>query len=741
MNFLISFFIFIFIFLNLVLSNAVFAIDRADFSLSALQKVQEDISTVSPHQDAPLAKDYPIYPSRLKIFMPSFETKELGLSDFEFTYYPNKQQAKVYETLITHINTLIEKQDPALKINHYFFKANMLHALSNVDTAREDNHSAALAKNAYIDALSSFPNASESLLATYHLCVLLVKLGEFREVVVLANRQEELWLPVKEWSSAFRSVLMEAYILRKRFIRAEDFFWVVSSKINEEDLTADFALRYGDSLYWQQQYKKAIEWYKHIENFLNSPESSIAAYSKLYYAESLFQTGDTEAALKIFNEIITEPFHDSVKEYIQYHIYQSELKNSDQLAIYEEKFRNFIPKAPSRNLEKAIAVQWTRLVLKLDQEHFYSDAIEKMERIITREGSPNYKEEALFLQSLVRWKSNQKDMAHEAWKKLSTNHQFRDTKDGLVFEMCEHIVNLLLKESESYKENNQYNDFLVLLDSLKPVIEKSPSTENKIRLLIAAANSFTEIGMTNAASRLLQRIVFEYDLPQELKVEVLLELGRNYALLGEFDLLTQVLSYVRDIPVQERSQKLYLLNQAALALSQANYLQCSQSFEHLLKIKLSVYELYKYALQGASCARYGGALDQADRFLSLLPTDTSIWEETAPESSPSATNPLLEKLQKRAYFEKLSIQVAKKQGSESLAEYEKIKAKIKMEDVPLDTIFQLLRAYQESGQNDQAMELWKNYSDKAQEDWSTILNPEYPQLLNFFGDLELIPRS
>ncbi|MBF0492331.1 MAG: hypothetical protein HQM15_06075 [Deltaproteobacteria bacterium] len=741
MNFFISFFVFIVFLSNLSLPNKAWGAERADFSLIPILKGQEEISSVSPNQDAPLAKDYPLYPARLKIFMPSYDWKELGLVEFDFTYYPNKQQAKVYENLIERINSLIEKHDPSLKINHYFFKANLLHALSNMESGREDSPLALEARNAYIDALSNFPESSESLLGTYHLCVLLIKLKEYREATLLVNRQEEKWTPIKEWSVAFRTVLMESYFLRKRFIRAEDFFWVVSSKINEEDLTADFALRYGDCLFMQQQFSKAVEWYKHAERFLDSKESSIVPYSKLYYAEALFQIGESEQALKIFKEIQEAPFHQSVKDYIEYHILQMELKNTGQLALYEDKFRDFHPVAPSSNLEKALAVQSARLVLKLGLEKYYPDSIEKMEKILTKEGSENYREEALFLQSLLRWKSNQKEVVYETWKNLAHSHSFQDAKDKLVSEMSEQIVNLLLKESEGYRENGEYTRLLSLLDSLEPIVEIAPATENKIKLLLAAANAYTEIEMITSSSRLLQRMLFEYDLSPDLKVELALELGRNYALLGEFDLLAQILSYVHDIPSQERSQKLYLLNQAALALSEGNYLQCSQSFDHLLKIKLSAYELYKYAIQGTSCARYAGSLAQAERFLSLLPTDPSIWDETTPETNPTSVSRLLEALQKRAYFEKLSLQVDQNHSAETLAEYEKLKPKIRLEDIPLDTIFQLLRAYQKNGQNDQAMELWKNYSDKTQGDWAKILNPEYPQLLNFFGDLELIPRA
>ncbi len=666
--------------------------------------LENALLVLSPTHESYLMDIFPIVPATLPVFIPE---RDLNASLKELDSLPPSSDQGQGEKL--------------------YLKADLMFGLNQNKVSEQTMQ----AIKAYTKAISLFPDSPQAIAASYHLALLYLKTENYHSALMLAHRQEARWIEKKEWASAFRSVALEAYFLRKRYARAEDYLWELAGRMNRDELTPHLSLRYGDSVFWQGKYQEAADWYEKMSAQMDETQTQAGFVSRLYYAEALFRLEKYSEAKQHY-EIAQEKIEDeSVKTLIRFRLLQCELvqnQNSQELA---DQLKVFSLLHEDKLIGKAASLQWARLAIRKNETQLHIEAKFALESVLELEESEEIKKEALEIISLVQWKLGLKKEANENFVKMADFVKLHP-EYPLAKEMANIVILALLEEAPLYRNEGKYAEILLQADKLSSLVSIA---DQRVDFLIWVARAYIESGMTSSGARLFERLLFQLHLEPKQQNLVLLELARSYGLMGEIELMGKTLAQVKGPMETSRERQLYHSTEAAWAISEGRFADCATQFEALLKTGLTGEELFKYALQGSSCARQAGQNSRAEKFISLLGINT---EDLSPLTD-AKLNPNLKYWQILALFEKVNLLALTSHPEEASALFEKIRDTLPQEEFSLETTFLIVDTYLKQHHPDAAASVWKDYVEKFSSRLPQDFGVQYGALVDMLAQVELIP--
>lgn len=621
------------------------------------------------------------------------------------------------------------KKAPQPNLHTAFLKADLLFALAH--GGKEDLWRDV--RSAYTEALEQFPDSPYQLHAAYHLGLVLMQAKKVEETVYLARHLEGSWLKDTVWASRFRSLMMESYYRRERYIRAEDYMWNIAMLINRADLSPHLALRYGDSLFWQAKYAEAVKWYREMTPFLEANRDRATRVSRLYYAESLFQTGDVAGARKQFENYDASPPAEVPSGIARYRLIQCALmedKNLDK-ALQDYRALAVSEREGNKQLELASLVEWARLAAAKDDGALRAEALKVLMAPPSIPTLPLLDKKMFLAQAVLQWKNGNPDGALSAIQVMTPAHIVLFEPNPIEVSGGELAVQILQNAVKDYWAQSDLMGFLILADQLTQAIEIAP---NKTPLLLWVGKAYIETGLVEAGAKVFQRILTELQPDPATRTLALLELSRALGLSGEDNLMKKVLALVTAEPRDAMSRKLYHAVRAGARLADTDYAGCVDEIQSILNAEVSGQEYFKFALQGAVCARFAGKPAEAEKFLTLLGVNHDIVSQLVGTSS---TPPAIRYWQMRGVFEKVNLLAYTSREQEAVELFEKMEAEPELTP-PLEALFSVVKAYRTLHDPDRASEIWAKYAALYTE-LPGDFKDQYTSLLDTLGKTEVLP--
>jgi len=689
------------------------------------------IGAISPTHEPYLLSYLPQIPYQLAPLPPEFSWDDIGfptLRAWSFVVEPAvaQQYREIAEAIAKDTTT-----DSEHAMEKKFLVSDLWFALA----LSGEKKYLTLARDAYEQALDAFPSSPHALRASYNLGVAFLLLQQYRECTALANRQESRWLKDPKWAGLFRSIAMEAYFMRARFVRAEDYLWDLAHRMDRSELSSQLALRYGDSQFWQRHFPEAIEWYETMHDFLDAAAVDAAKSSRLYYAESLFQVGRIADAAKQYAFVTNAGVKEFPDAFIKYRLLECQLVAGmdHEKALWElTSFMNQIRDDATKLLiYSAAQVQRARVIAQGTDTAFYTKAWAEMDELVRAPLVEMLHREARFMEGILHWRLGETTATMRVMKSLVPTLLAERRSDVLAHAASDVIVLMLLDAVPKYWQSKSQGEFLVVCDRYKNAIEL---TQFKAPMLVYIGHAYLESNMLAAGARLYQRMLSDLDLLRAQKERIILELARAYGAMKENDLLGKTLSLLSQEPIDAKNRHLYFLVKSVYAVGQGHFDECADDFGQLLKEGVHGNEVFSFALQGARCARRAKKYEQADQFIAM----TGI-KDAVPANSLS-TSIEIQQWQDQAVFEKIALMASFEKVDEASALFEQMQTAKASVVPPLETVFLMMRAYRGLHQPDKALGLWKMYSDA----FKTIpadRHDQYTQVLELLGRSELVPTG
>lgn len=690
---------------------------------SIISNVSSHIDLVSPTQEQFLTQVFPVADGELPPMYGEYNFTELKIPlKNDWNQIDKKSHLRKLEKILTE--NIDGNPNGALANDQLaYFKADLLLYLGMNGSEGKTKE----AYKAYQQAMNAFPDSKLIHHAHYNIVLILLKYGQYSDASLIGQKMASRYAKNEQWGPLYRNLNIESYYLRGRYIRAEDYVWQLAHEINKEEFNSFIARRFGDSLFWQNKYKEVVEWYENpaMADILKGKGLSVTI-SKLYFAESLFQTKDIEKAMALYKEIDSAyKENDTLKRILQYRILQGKLLNNGNIKEITEQFYSFFLKEEIKDLKTAALLQWARLIAKQDDKNLYASAHSQIESVYQSKTKRSIRGEILLVRSYLEWRLGDTRSAYETIRKLIPHYYIPNLGTPLNIAASDMAVLLLLEEAPSYWANNDYVGFLVQCNRLKEGIQISTK---KTEILRWIGRAYVESGLVVAGVRLFQRMIL--DLPEEEKTRLSLELARAYGLMNEKELMGKALSMIKEVPTNTKERELYYLTKATYNLSMKNYDECINQFDNILKSGVRGSELFSFALQGAICARKAKRYDKALNFLNMLGAqDLKVL--------PPAEVEKLKNWQKRAYYERINLYINQGQAEYALPIFEVMEESLK-DYIPLETVLLVVDAYRQLHEPDKAIHFWKKYAEKKDE-LPDNFKESYTQLLETLSRVELLP--
>lgn len=687
-----------------------------------LPKVEDLIEPISPSKESFIAKSWPVLLGDLKPVTVNYPFAEMGIDLPYFTLTPPDQgTVRQFEAAIKQLEA--KKDEAPFTEEKYYLLGDLLFAVAS----EKDPQSYKKASEAYQNAVSRFPGSPRAIAANYHTDLLRLKNGDYDGALYAGHRQDALWSNEPLWAIPFRSVVMEAYYMRGRYVRAEDYLWELAARINKDELTGHLARRYADSLYWQGKYADLVKWYDNssIVGFLDDSSDS-ATLSRLYLAEALFQLGRPVEALPHYLKFKTtyhQPYPAFLLEYRLIQCRLAEDKNTAR-ALKDLYGMSLIEK--SKDFESLAKTQWARLVAQSGDSMQYANAHLTLENITQAKIRPEILREAFYVKAILEWRLGDESKAYKSVLRLIPKGYLPENADGLLGAATDAASILLLRSAQSYWDKKDSIGFLLQADRLRYVIDTS---KYKVNLLLWVGRAYVESGMVSSAARLYQRLIFA--LGPEYKSAIAIELSRIYGMLGDTQLMGKALNLVEEVPTDPELRDQYYSGRASYDIANGNFDRCIDQFESLLSKGVKGDEFFKFSIQGAVCARKAKKFEKAEKLIGLLGLEgATIPKSDLPQS--------LQALQRDAVFEKVNLLGDEGKPKEAIALFEEVKAQKAEFNPPLETIFIVINAYRQEHMPDQALDLWKEYGAKIS-DIPDDFKKQYTEILETLAHVELLP--
>ncbi len=684
----------------------------------AMDEILAAIGTFSPTHEVTLIQKYPVVEEPLKPWVPEYPWEDLGLSTLsQWSYDLSGEGLSLYRKTADILSQEIKNSADPLRMQKEYLVADLLFNVALNSSAKEASQSWNDAFQAYENAAEHFPESPYHLKAQYHLALIDLEKKRYIDCLKRVRQYENVWSREPSWASSFRSLIMETYYRRKRYLRAEDYMWSLAETINRHELTEHMALRYGDSLFWQKKYAKAEEWYQKVAaTFLENPQSPVAKVSLLYRAESLFQIGKIEQARLLyekFQSLYTEPYS---RDFIEYRLLQCQAQSELDREKLINEFRAFAERMKSAGsrttLEIMARLQWMRLALKYDLVELYPRVRFELQKI--QLDYPNRQQgpyrEATLLTSFLALRQNQFENALSKIEDLLPFHFVLAGEDPLIKDVSGLIGSLLLDVAPDYWKRKDYVKFLVLCERFRQAIDASPE---KYEIMIWMGRGYVDGGMSEEGARFFYKILAEAEGKDFRRRRVLLELAKTYAIMGEVRKADMILEFFQGAPANSEERSLYHTARALSFEAKKKYGECADEIQSLLSAGIRGDIFFPAIVQGAACARKAKQFGKADQFLTLLQGDDDIV------------------LREEVDTERIQLAVAQENYADAVQRFEAMRAAAPDFKPPLETILALMDAYRHEGQSDRGDVLWKEYSDRN----TSIPEPTKNQLREVFQTL------
>lgn len=682
----------------------------------------ESVDDVNPSREPYLAAEFPDAPEYLKPFISTYPLKEMGYANLEsFTFEPDAGQAAEYKRILTAMK--VARSDSYAKERAYLV-SDLLMA-----TARSEKYAELKeAYDSYANAIEQYPDPRYAIPASYHMGLLLLEMKDYRAAARLASKQTEMWAKDLSWVSLFRSVIMESFYRNKRYMRAEDYLWELASHINREELTGYLVRRYGDSLYRQRKFKEVVEWYKDglIHNFLDD-STPAAVLSRLFYADSLFATGDIASAQTQY-ELFKKAYTGDLSEgWMDYRLAECRLLLTHDTRQALQDFYSMSMKS-SNGLVKALSkIAWARLVAKGEDPVQYVNAHATIKNMLDSQLAPDAVRDALIVKGLLEWRLGQRETGIKTLGVLIPEFYIPDFAHDPVKKAASDLsVLLLTKEAPGYWQRGDTMGFLVQADRLSPALEMS---SYKTELLYWVGQAYLSNGMATAAAHTFEKILM--DTPERRKSRLLIEMARVYGQTGDIKLMGKALELIYKTPEDPQERQAYYLMKATYALAINDLIDALNQWDLLMQKGVMGEDVFKYALEGARIARKAKNFDKALKFIGLL----GLEDGKIPDNSVPVT---IRDIQIRAYFEKVNLLAVMGKTAESIELFSKLESQGAGVTPPLETVFIMVDAYRQAHEPDRASEVWKTYGSED----ATLpqgFKDQYSKLLEMLGEVELVP--
>lgn len=605
-----------------------------------------------------------------------------------------------------------------------FLRADLLHVLARSG----DGTRWSTVRDAYLEALETYPASSYAVPASYHLALVLLQLRDYHGAVSLAQRQEARWEADPKWAMPFRTLLMEAYYRRGRYVRAEDYLWELArSSLRREEMTSHLALRYGDSLFWQARYEDAVAWYEKVQDLLQASTTEAGMISRLYYAESLFQLGKSDLARPQFEALEKQTSVRLPNQLLKFRLTECDIEGGVPITVALQRMRSIIALDDRSEVAFVAEMAWIRMVLRAGLQEHFADAQIKLQAIERSRPSRRLSEELYLLGALLDWRGGSISAAVERLRAFFLHVSHRT--DVRLVAAASDFTSLLLSDLAAvYFKREDRAGFLMLCHELRYAIQRS---NYKLYPLIWVARAYVETGMTGSAARLYQRLVMELELTPAQRDFVLLQLAHTYSQLGEMGLAGKALAIVAQVPQDPLSQHLYYLLRATQFVATQQYDQCVGELEQLMKGGVRGDELHTVALQASICARKAKRFPEAIKFIGMVADEhASILRNNL--------SPQMQRWQTQALFEKINVLAAMGSASDAVRLFEQLQAMIPPAVPPLETVFSAVESYRQLGDPDRGAILWKQYAGNTPAVPEDIRD-QYAKLLELLGQTELLP--
>lgn len=694
------------------------------------------VTLISPAHESYLAKRLPIVAEPLPPVAPVFDWAALKLTALEgWTYQLSPEAVTLYEQTADTLALELQKpNDPAEPEKRYLIADLQFAAALNAQ-GNKLSEKLSIALQSYEDALRRHPASPHAMRAKYHSGLIMTQKKRYSEGIRAIRLDESRWNRQPAWAKAFRALLMEAYFLHGRYLRAEDYLWNLSGQINRDELTSHLALRYGDSLFLQKKYPESINWYEKMKTFLDRPASPAAWVSRLYYAEALFQTGQPAKALPEYRAFQSNFRGKYPEDMIRYRVLQCRLAQapSDQKLVLELEDL-FADKEPTP-MTIAARLQWARWVLATKHTRLYDDAMTAL-REIRRDLQKKVStaEEALengFLLGVIDWRRDKWQSALDQLASVIPKEVIPEFASPIVKVAAEIVSRILAEAAPGYWERKDTMGYLVLCDRLRKAIELS---SRNAEILLWVGKAYIESGMPSAGARLFQRLLTKEGNTERSRERILIELAKAYSLLGEHELLKSTLDLMRQVPSSPDDLRLYHMIRGNYFVSQGKYSECVTEIATILTEGVRGDELFHVALQGAVCARKAKLFDKAEKYVGMLGADTINSSANSEKTGP------LTRWQEEAFFEKTNLLAATGKQEEALEFFEKIRSAHPESEPPLETVLIMVNSYRGQGRADEALALWKEFGDKDQT-LSGDAKTQFTKLLETLSQAELLPNQ
>lgn len=448
----------------------------AEASVPRAAPLVRHLHLLSPSKESYLNPSWPIVKIGLQPADIFFDLQKLGYEDVkEISNPPSDWEIKQYKKIIAQIdaeaanlstNEDISKEKARLKTH--------LSLILTLSGSRD------LAKETHKALKSAIANTKEPeilLPLVYNLGLLYLHSGYFREAADLAHQYEARYEKEKQWVGFFRSLTIESYFARGRYLRAEDYLWDLATKIGKEDLIPHLALRYADSLFWQQKYAAVVEWYKNtqVQSYLDD-SNALRKLSRLYYAESLFQTGQYDEAREQFNLFKnTRAEGEAVLDMLTYRLLECDITGEPDLKKSAARLYTFALKESVGNLQSVALTEWARLLVKsgdadlnmLTSAHalLNSHSLKKLPVPLLKE--------LLMSRAMLEYSMNDKKAALATLARIVPTKYVRDVLDPFIRELADISTALLEELAPTYWDTKDYAGFLIECDRFSQMIQMS----------------------------------------------------------------------------------------------------------------------------------------------------------------------------------------------------------------------------------------------------------------------------
>lgn len=699
-----------------------FPVFGQELSETSSAQIARLIRLVSPSKEPFIAEFYPKKSAEFSVDYFPYPYEKWGLKDFDFKNYTHTKSQNVHrENYLKEVKSRLAQnpQNSGLR----YLEADLIF-LEAWQTKKPEKLTKAYSQ--LKKAQSSKQKQSPFFHSEYKRILILIELDLLSDATQLGHQMEGMTNDQPQWARKFRSLVIESYYRKGRYIRAEDYLWQLASKMQKDDLTNHIARRYGDSLFWQGKFYETVEWFENPNVApLLEPSTPSNQISRLYFAEALYQSGRYQEAFEEFSLFQQQADPQKKVAPVIYRLVQLNLLLSQDVQKAIPEFYSLSQDEGLGDFKALAQINWARLIAKTGDTVLLTSAHTILDALTKTRLDYDVLIEALYVRGLLEWRMQKRVSSIKTLSAILPEVVDERNIHPLAQAASDMAVILLIDEAPLYWKNHDTIGFLVLADRLKKAIQIS---KYKVKILFWVARAYLENGMIESATRLYEKMLF--DVRKGPKNRLALELARVYGMMGEIDLMSMALELIDGVPSKPNERKLYYLTLATYDLLTQNYTRCVDRFDSLLESGVLANELFEFSYQGLICARKDKNQTASLRFLKFLGIDKTQKEEALKE---------LNEIQKKALFEKINVLLLKDKKEEATQLFEYA---FNHFEVPpsLETVFNMINLYRETNEGQKALMIWKKYAKNNQSNLPKGFYEQYLSLLELLSEVELLPE-